>query len=67
VTRPSDRLSTAVRYVVKFYDPTRSGVWSRTFWNETAAKGFAAVKRLYARPARVETITGANQRDGNGL
>jgi hypothetical protein len=61
MTRPSDRLSTSARYVVKFYDPTRSGVWSRTFWDETAAKEFAAGKRLYARAARVEAITGAEE------
>jgi hypothetical protein len=59
MTRPSDRLSTAVRYRVKFYCPERGGVWSRTFWDESAAKGFATGKRLYAKSARVETIVGA--------
>jgi hypothetical protein len=59
--RPSDRLSTATRYVVKFFDPTRSGVWSRTFWNEQDAKRFADVNRLYGKKAKVETITGADE------
>jgi hypothetical protein len=59
--RQIDRLSTATRFRVRFYDSDRGGVWSRTFWDETAAKEFAASNRLYGKRSKVETITGADE------
>jgi hypothetical protein len=44
------------RYRVKFFNPKRGGVWSRIFATRADAEAFAVGKRLYAAPARVETL-----------
>jgi hypothetical protein len=51
------------RYIVRFYSPEKGGVWNRTFFDHEAAKTFAEGKRLYARPAKVETLQGSSARD----
>ncbi len=39
---------------VKYYDPRRGGVWERRFEHVEEAAAFAADKRCYSKPARVE-------------
>ncbi len=39
---------------VKYYDPKRGGVWVRKFEHVEEAQAFAADKRCYSKPARVE-------------
>ena len=44
------------RYVVRYYDPTRTGVQVATFVGESDAEAFAKARRLYGRPAAVLPI-----------
>lgn len=46
----------ADRYLVRYYDAKRGGVWTRTFADRAEAEAFAATRRLYARPCKVETV-----------
>lgn len=39
---------------VKYYDPKRGGVWVRKFEHVEEAAAFAADKRCYSKPAKVE-------------
>lgn len=52
-----EELATAERFEVSFYDPTRGGVWVRTFDDRDAADAFAKGRRCYGKPATAKPAT----------
>ncbi len=44
------------KWIVRYYDPKKKGIWSMKFSDLTKAEEFASTHRIYAKPCKVEEI-----------
>ncbi len=44
------------KWIVRYYDPKKRGIWSQKFSDRALAEEFASKNRIYAKPCKVEEI-----------